>query len=565
MSALFLRSPVPTAQVSGRSGRHVITAANSAFGRIVGVNHREMIGQRLAVWLPESDRAVVADLMRPRGDNWSPQAEVGLHTKVGSDRRVIVTVTPVVDGPEGVDYFVHLEDVTARRAAEDAVARHSLFDAATGLFNRTSMGDRLDAALHRLGELTGSLGLIVLDIDEFKTVTDSVGAVTGDRILEVVAHRLRETCEEGAVAARLGVDEFAVLVEGRSHEAIAVLAGRLQESLQSPMAVDDDAVALSVSFGATVTSHPGTSSAELVRQAELALFRAKRAGRGRVEFYATGMAEQARADLDVRRELSRAIGAGRMAVAYQPIVDLSTGATVSHEALVRLRTPDGRILPPVDFLGIARSAGLIAALDRIVLTQALGDYTARRGGLAVGGGLSVNAEADELRDPDFPLHVLSSLHAAGASPTILTIEVTESVLMQFDETVVANVTSLRSAGVRFAIDDFGTGYSSLAQLRQLRADVIKIDRSFVMGVDDDPESANIVSTIISLGHRLDLIAVAEGIETREQAEALRRMGCDLGQGYLFGRPEIVAGPDRPPRPRSGSSADQALPVDSDRH
>ena len=553
---MFARSPVPTVRVRGLvEGLPVISDANPAFARIVGLTHEQVRGKPLSRWLPVADRGAVVALFQPRDDAWSPQAEVAMHTKVGTDRRVIVTVTPLDYGSDR-EYLVHLEDVTARRAAEGEIARHSLFDAETGLFNRTALGDRLDGALHRLGDTTGSLGLVVLDIDGFRAVTDSVGSRLGDVILKRVAARIQRTCQEGEIVARLGVDEFAVVVEGRSQEAVAVLVGRLQEALHSAIEVERDAVVLSVSFGATVTHESAISAAELVRQAELALFRAKRGGAGHVEFYAAAMRDQAEAALDVRRELFRSIGAGSMAVAYQPIVSLADGSVISHEALVRLRTSDGRILPPVEFLDIARSAGLIAAMDRIVLERALADHAAHRGNLTA-GGLSVNAEADELRDPDFPLHVLTRLHAAGVDPSQLTIEITESVLVQFDETVAANVASLRTAGVTFAIDDFGTGYSSLGQLRQLNADIVKIDRSFVMGVDEDLESANIVATIVSLAHRLDLVTVAEGIETREQAEALRRMGCDHGQGYLFGRPEIAESPELPRQRPLRARSDQA--------
>lgn len=549
LRAMFERSPVPTLRVSIDPDSVVrIAAANEAFGRVVGRPAQGLVGIPLQERIASGDWRRVVELLDRRSGRWSPQAEVGIHTRIGADRRMLVTVTPLaVEGavdPEPVEYLLHAEDVTARRAAEDAVAWYSLFDVGTGLMNRTALGDRMDAALHRLDTASGALALIVLDIDDFKAVNDTHGLVAGDRILTMVGERIRGSCANSGAVARLGADEFAVLVEHESQDSVAVMVGRLQQALSVPLLVGDDSVVLSTTFGVAVTADQEVASGELVRQAELALFRAKRSGRGKVEFYAESMRVQAQAVVNVRNELARAVRTDAFAVAYQPIVDLAHGAVQGYEALVRLPAADGRLLMPSDFLEVARSAGLLTQMDRLVLRRALSDHSV--GLLPVpGAGLSVNAEAEDLRDPDFAITILTELHAGSADPTVLTVEVTEAVLLQYSPNVMHNVSSLRDAGVKFAIDDFGTGYSSLSQLRQLNADVIKIDRSFVSGLDEDPEAGNIVATIIGLAHKLKLVAVAEGIETREQAETLRRMGCDRGQGYLFGRPQLIAG-DAPP-------------------
>lgn len=563
LRAMFERSPVPTLRVSVDSDAVVrIAAANEAFGRVVGRPSEGLVGSPLQERIVTGDWPRVAELFGRRTDRWSPQAEVGIHTRIGADRRMLVTVTPLTaqvgEGPDPIEYLLHAEDVTARRAAEDAVAWYSLFDVGTGLMNRTALGDRMDAALHRLDTSSGALALIVLDIDDFKAVNDTHGLVVGDRILTMVGERIRNSCTTSGAVARLGADEFAVLVEHESQDSVAVMVGRLQQALSVPLVVGDDPVVLSTTFGVAVTGDQDVSSGELVRQAELALFRAKRSGRGKVEFYAESMRAQALAVVNVRNELARAVRTDAFAVAYMPIVDLADGAVRGYEALVRLPAADGRLLMPSDFLEVARSAGLLTQMDRLVLRRALTDHS---GGLlpVPGAGLSVNAEAEDLRDPDFAITILTELHAGSADPSVLTIEVTEAVLLQYSPNVMHNVSSLRDAGVKFAIDDFGTGYSSLSQLRQLNADVIKIDRSFVSGLDEDPEAGNIVATIIGLAHKLKLVAVAEGIETREQAETLRRMGCDRGQGYLFGRPQLLMSEPSPvaiPRVRDPGASER---------
>jgi EAL domain-containing protein (putative c-di-GMP-specific phosphodiesterase class I) len=261
--------------------------------------------------------------------------------------------------------------------------------------------------------------------------------------------------------------------------------------------------------------------------------------------------------LNVRKEISHAIAHRSFSAHYQPIVDLSDGRILSYEVLVRLPARDGRMLSPGEFLPVARQSELIGVIDQIVTRRALADLAAGRLPQP-DASLSINCEAEELRDPDFAMNVLTDLHAAGVDGSRVTMEVTESALLQIGDQVLTNVHALREAGLRLAIDDFGTGYSSLSQLRNLNADLLKIDRSFVAEMTADSESANIVAAIISLAHRLGISVVAEGVETREQAEALRRLGCDRGQGYLFGRPQPV--PGRPPVPDQRTSPD-AVPKD----
>lgn len=569
-NAMFERSPVPTLRVTRSGGLLTIAAANEALARVTGRSLSDLIDSDFHACVPPGERSSLHTLFSSgrRSRAWSPQAELHMHTRVGGDRLVIITVSPLdSETDEATEFVVHVEDVTARRAAEEAVAWNSLFDSSTGLLNRSAINDRIDAAMHRLGEQEqGGLALIVLDVDDFRTVNDAHGHPAGDAVLVELARRLSGNCGPDAAVARLSADEFAVLVENRGRDSVAVLVGRLQSVLAQPIESEDITVSLSSSFGVAVTDSAETTSGELMRRAELALFRAKRSGRGRVEFYAEALRSQAAAHLNIRSELARALAGDRLEVAYQPIVDLSDGSVRSYEALVRLVAEDGRLLPPLEFLAVARESDMITQIDRQILRKTLRDRGAAR--LPVPeASVSVNLESGDLQDPDFAVSVLSELHTHSVQPESLTIEVTEATLLQHDSDVMRNIASLREAGIAFAIDDFGTGYSSLAQWRQLAADIVKIDRSFVVALGEDPEAENMIATIVQLARRLDLIVVAEGIETREQAQALLRIGCQRGQGYLFGRPRLLApsiprpatgdrGPDltagRTPRPAPGT-------------
>ncbi len=553
-NAMFERSPVPTLRISRTGDRLLIAAANEAFARVTGRSSPDLVGSDLASCVPHQELTALRRLFISRSRGWSPQAELHMHTRIGGDRLVIITVSPLDDSQgQQADFVVHVEDVTARRAAEEAVAWNSLFDSATGLLNRSALNDRMDAAMHRLtASADGGMALVVLDVDDFRTVNDAHGHSAGDSVLGEIGRRLSGNCGPDAAVARLSADEFAVLVEGQDRDSVAVLVGRLQSVLAQPIDSGDISLALSTSFGVAVTASADTNSSEFMRRAELALFRAKRSGRGRVEFYAESLRSQAAAHLNVRSELARALAGDSLEVAYQPIVDLSDGSVRSYEALVRLVTDDGRLLPPAEFLSIARDADMVTQINRQMLGKALRDRGAGR--LPVPhAAVSVNLESRDLQNSDFAVSVLSELHTHSVQPGSLIFEVTEATLLAHDSDVMRNIASLREAGVTFAIDDFGTGYSSLAQWRQLAADIVKIDRSFTVAMTEDPEAGNMIATIVQLARTLGLTVVAEGIETRDQAQALLRIGCQRGQGYLFGRPAVLSA--QIPRPATADRPD----------
>jgi diguanylate cyclase (GGDEF)-like protein/PAS domain S-box-containing protein len=545
LAATFDASPLATLVIAGDTG--AILSANTAAGILAGCETVALSGQELISLFDDDGATAMQNLFDRARDQaaglWHLQVELVVRQSAGEERAAIATVAMLAAAEdEGEERFVvHLEDVTARRAAEVEAQRHSVIDPTTGLFNRRALVDQLDAWLHRMAAAKpGSrhhdgLTLVLVDLDDFKELNDSYGYRFGDGILVETTQRLRELTSAEDIVARVGPDEFAIVIPGASRKSAAVLVGALRQEISRPIIDSLGEASMLASFGIAVVDTDEMTSDETLRRAELALYRAKRKGRGQVEFYAEEMREQALAAMNVREELAHAIAHRTVAVAYQPIVDLANGTTVSYEALVRLPTRDGQTLNPAEFLPIAKSADLISVLDQMTIERALRDLAA--GQLPEpNAGININCEPEDLRQAEYSLNVLAHLHAAGVEPQRVTLEVTEGALLQVNDEVATNMASLREAGIGIAIDDFGTGYSSLSQLRDVDARLVKIDRSFIARVAEDPESRNIVATIIELAHKLGRKVTAEGIETRQQAEVLRRMGCEFGQGYLFGRP-----------------------------
>lgn len=547
LAATFDASPLATVVVAGDS--NMVVSANSSAGILAGQETSAINGQPLSALFDDAGAEAIQQLFdRAREKSaglWHLQVELTVRQPAGEERIAIATVSRLnTKRRDGERFVVHLEDVTARRAAEFEAQRHSIIDPTTGLFNRRALVDQLDAWLHRMAAARvdsaekHGLTLILCDLDDFKELNDSYGYKFGDGILVETTNRLRDLTSEADIVARVGPDEFAVVIPGASRKSAAVLVGALRQEISRPIIDSKGEASMLASFGIAVVESSEMSSDETLRRAELALYRAKRKGRGQIEFYADAMREQATAAMNVREELAYAIAHRTVTVAYQPIVNLATGVPVSYEALVRLPTRDGQMLNPAEFLPIAKSADLIGVLDQMTIEQSLRDLAAGRLP-EPSAGVNINCEPEDLNHSEYSLNVLAHLHAAGVDPQRVMLEVTEGALLQANDVVVSNLASLREAGIGLAIDDFGTGYSSLAQLREIDAGIVKIDRSFVARVSEDSESRNIVATIIELAHQLGRKVTAEGIETRGQAEVLRRMGCEFGQGFLFGRPALL--------------------------
>ncbi|MDA8384349.1 MAG: EAL domain-containing protein [Betaproteobacteria bacterium] len=375
-----------------------------------------------------------------------------------------------------------------------------------------------------------------IDLDRFKAVNDGLGHDIGDLLLQEVAHRIQERLRSMDTVARMGGDEFVVLMEDFDTAGdCASLADTLIREIAQPMALRGHTVEVGASMGIAFFPEDGSEALELMKRADMAMYAAKAAGRNTYRFFQKEMLERVNRHLSLEMELRRAVARQEFELHYQPRVDLANGRALSVEALLRWRHPERGLLLPGEFIALAEESGLIVDIGAWVLDEAcrqVSDWLARGTTLRV----AVNVSARQMGDGDV-VERISALTARHAiSPALLEIELTESAVMADPETVAVVFSRLRKMGITIAVDDFGTGYSSLAYLRRLPIDVLKIDRSFVMNVDREEEDAQIVKTILALGQSLKLSVVAEGIETRPQAELLRSVGCNIVQGYHFSRP-----------------------------
>jgi diguanylate cyclase (GGDEF)-like protein len=424
----------------------------------------------------------------------------------------------------------------ARRAAE--LSRMAFHDSLTGLPNRALLLDRLEHALVLRNRHQRPVAVLFVDLDNFKLVNDSLGHDAGDVLLQRVAERLQSAMRAGDTLARFGGDEFIVLLEEAADaaEALAV-ADRLASVLRVPIDVEGRSMVVDVSIGVAMSGSNHDRPSDLLRDADLALYRAKTGGKGRSALFEPGLATAAVQRMDLENDLRLALERQEFCLHYQPIIDLATGALVGWEGLVRWQHPERGLVPPSDFIPIAEETGLIVAIGQWVLEEACRqagiwrEQTDSRELI-----MSVNLSGRQFQQPSLATDVQRALAKAGLEAHALKLEITESVVMQDVELASATLGALAALGVRVAIDDFGTGYSSLAYLKRFPIETLKIDRSFVSGIVDDAQDAAIVRSVIALADALNLTVTAEGIENSAQRTRLVELGCDLGQGYLFGRP-----------------------------
>ena len=466
--------------------------------------------------------------------------EYRLRAADGSDVWIRDEMTVVFDRQTGADplFFGVFLDVSDRKRMEVELERLALYDPLTGLPNRALFGDRLRHVLARR-DRDSATAVYFLDLDRFKRINDSLGHGAGDEVLREVAERLAAVVRPEDTVARFGGDEFTVLCEsvGGVLEAVTI-ADRLQRPLRQPLRAGGAELRLSASIGvALVEADDNGDGQHLIEDADAAMYRAKERGGARTELFDSAMRDNAVSAMRIEQELQRALEQGELRVYYQPGVDLATGQVVGAEALVRWEHPERGLIAPDRFLGVAEETGLIVPLGMWVLGETcrhLAEWQSRPETAHL--HLSVNLSARELTHPDLVSSVLGCVRESGVDPHSLTIEVTESTAMVDGDSGFRALRDLSSEGIRVAIDDFGTGYSSLEQLRRMPVDIVKVDRSFVSGMAADSTDREIVAAVVGMGRALKLCVVAEGVETPEQAELLRELGCDIGQGYLYAKP-----------------------------
>jgi diguanylate cyclase (GGDEF)-like protein/PAS domain S-box-containing protein len=511
---------------------------NAAFTRLTGL---DLDGLRQRGWdfFDEAFRRQVLPVLRTAG-TW--QGERTTHGPDGAIQHHWVNVG-VLPGPTGMPshFVVMISDVSALRRYQsrlDYLARH---DPLTGLLNRAAMLERLHEQAVAVSTSGGRLGLLYLDLDRFKNVNDALGQGWGDRFLVAVVERLRAALPATALLGRPESDEFLVMIPrvGAPTEAVA-LAERLLDALQAPLRVDDYEFVIGASAGIAFLPQHAANVEDLVKNASIAMHQAKARkaqGRGRYQLFSSRMAAEITDRVSLEARIRAGLARGEFRVHYQPKIELATGLLVGAEALVRWEHPEEGPIAPARFVPVAESAGLIAELGRWVFQETAAQMKRwDLEGLPV-AHVAVNVAGPQVWRGDFLQHIRDTLREVGVAPGRLQIEITETLIMRDstrDETVL-RMNALRDLGLTLAIDDFGTGYSSLSRLKRLPVATLKIDQSFVRDVVDDPNDAAIVRAIIAMARTLGLATVAEGVETEGQLAWLRAEGCDIGQGFLFGR------------------------------
>jgi diguanylate cyclase (GGDEF)-like protein/PAS domain S-box-containing protein len=477
-------------------------------------------------------------------------------------RAVAVSHQPMPGGGWVATY----EDITERRRVEARINYMAHHDALTSLPNRVLFREQMERALDRIRRDGGELAVLCLDLDHFKNVNDTLGHSAGDALLEEVSHRLRQCVREADVVARLGGDEFAILqtlADGPG--STEALARRLVEAVGVPYELEGHRIIVSVSIGLALAPNDGASADQLLKNADLALYRAKADGRATYRFFEPEMDAHLQARRTLEIDLREALPKGQFEVFYQSLVNLETGQITGFEALVRWRHPTRGLVAPGVFIPVAEEMGLITNIGEWVLRQACADAMEWPEQVK----LAVNLSPVQFKSPELVETVRAALAQSGLPASRLELEVTESVLLQDDEAVLAVLHSLHSIGLRIALDDFGTGYSSLSYLRRFPFDKIKIDQSFVREMTRRPDCVAIVNSITGLAVSLGMTTTAEGVETESHLELIRDAGCTEVQGYYFDQPrpaaEVLKKFSEPADPRSGlaGARGDALPLTAD--
>jgi len=518
-----------------------ITYANDNFCKISGYSRLELLGQDHRILNSGThSKELFRDMYRciGRGELW--RGELCNKSKSGSLYWVDTVITPQlgIDG-KPIAYMAIRIDITARKHAEAQISHAATHDALTGLANRAALLERMNAALAHMGEQPGGvLTVHILDLDGFKQVNDTLGHAAGDNLLKELASRLKSSLGETDMVARLGGDEFAIIqiATGDQREAAIELAVKTLELVATPLQLEAQEVSVGTSIGIALAPANGSDAAELLKKADLALYRVKSEGRNSFSFFDEDLSAKAITRLQLVNDMRVALSRNEFELHYQPLFDTRTSRPCGMEALVRWRHPVAGLLYPDSFIGIAEETGLMEPLGQWILQRACADAACWPEDIKV----AVNLSAGQFRTGTLFDVILCALVESGLPPERLELEITESLLLQDKESNVRVIQQLKNIGITIALDDFGTGYASLSYLLSFPFDKIKIDKSFTQGLLTRTDCMAVVASILTLARGLDIAVTAEGVETNPQFEQLRAQGVDYVQGYLLGRPRPLA-------------------------
>ncbi|MBI5449749.1 MAG: EAL domain-containing protein [Gammaproteobacteria bacterium] len=524
----------------------IIESVNPAVRRVFGYAADELVGHHAVQLIPEAYRAeaeryLLGFLRASRQVHGSGRREFVARRKDGTTFPMEIAVSSMKSG--GQRHFTCvIRDITERRQQLKALEYQALHDALTGLPNRTLLSDRLQQAIHLAHRNSQRLVLMILDLDHFKEVNDTLGHHYGDAVLVKVAAAMREVVRSSDTVARLGGDEFAVLLPNSGLEHARRVANKLHAELAKPVEFDGHQFVMGASIGIAIFPQHGVDRSTLMRHADVAMYSAKKA-RGGFMVYDAEQDHHSLYNLSLMTTLRKAIDNNELALCYQPVIDTRSGRTTGVEALVRWQHPEHGLLYPDEFIPLAEQTGLIRVLTQWVLAQAI-QQCQQWSAAGIELRVAVNLSVHNLHEDDLPQIIAAILQGKGLRAPQLRLEVTESAIMSRSSQALEVLTRLRNAGIHISIDDFGTGYSSLSYLRELPVDEVKIDKSFVIGMSRPGSDSTIVRAIIDLAHNMGLRVVAEGVESREMLDELHMLGCDAVQGFYISTPlaadELVA-------------------------
>ena len=519
-----------------------ISYQSPSIERLLGYEPNDVTGQPFAELVHPNDagrvRQMLADGAAVAGDQ--PHVlQCALVHQDGTPQQFEINYTNLLEDEHVGGIVLNCRDISERKAFEEQLTHQAFHDPVTGLANRALFAERVRHAIARSRREHNRIAVVFLDLDDFKTINDSLGHAAGDEVLAEVAKRLATSVRASDTAARFGGDEFALLLEDiEGVEEAADTAERVLESLAVPLRVGHKELSLRCSIGISVVSENAPAGAEeLIRDADAAMYRAKRDGKGSYRMFEPEMHQGVLARLELRTDLQRAIATEQLELHYQPVVRLDSGGICGVEALLRWRHPERGMIPPDHFIPLAEETGLIIPIGRWVLREGCRQARRLRDALPREAALtmSINLSVKQLQHSDVIADVRDAVREAGIDASTLTLEITETVLMADTELAVTRLRELKALGVNLALDDFGTGYSSLSYLSRFPVDILKMDRSFLRD-GATPETSALTSAVLALGTTLDLRVVAEGIEMPEQRNSLRDLGCEFGQGFLFAYP-----------------------------